>query len=158
VALAILLFGMTAVLALLTYGTALSRSAHLRTSSSSAAQAVVLNLEETLFPDQDGQAGEPLPIVERRLDGAEGIVYSAQARPSPERPDEYRVDIDMSWSSQGVQREKRFTVLLLREVPFGERLRRQLVQPETPAPPPAAPGSTTPATPAPDAPPGGPRR
>jgi hypothetical protein len=50
VALAILVFGMTAVLGLLTFGAALSRTALLRTSAAAASHAVVADLEETMFP------------------------------------------------------------------------------------------------------------
>ena len=125
VALAILLFGMTTILGLLTYGTALSKTAQLKTSAASAAQAVIADLEESMFPEVDGQAGEPRTVVERAVRGVEGLVYSAEARPNPDRPDEYRVDVAMSWSAQGVRREKRFTTLLYREIPFGERLRRR---------------------------------
>jgi prepilin-type N-terminal cleavage/methylation domain-containing protein len=125
VALAILLFGMTSILGLLTYGTALSKTAQLKTSAASAAQAVIADLEESMFPEVDGQAGEPRAIVERAVRGVEGLVYSAEARPNPDRTDEYRVDVAMSWSAQGVRREKRFTTLLYREIPFGERLRRR---------------------------------
>jgi len=125
VAMGILLFGMTTILGLLTFGTALSKTAHLRTSAASAVQSVVANLEETFFPEESGEAGEPREIVDRPVAGVEGLVYSAQGRPNPERPTEYRVDVSMSWSSQGVKREKRFTTILLREIPFGERLRRR---------------------------------
>jgi hypothetical protein len=69
-------------------------------------------------------------------------VYSATARPNPARPDEYRVDVDMSWKSEGVQREKRFTTILLREIPFGERLRRQFVEGDTKAFEPASPAKS----------------
>ncbi len=126
IAMGILLFGMTAILGLLTYGTAMSRSAHLRTTAASAVQSVVADLEESLFPEVDGEAGEPRDVVERRLSGAADIAYSARARPNPDRPEEYRVDVELFWTSQGVRREKRFTTLLLREIPFGERLRRQV--------------------------------
>ncbi|MCY2961247.1 MAG: prepilin-type N-terminal cleavage/methylation domain-containing protein [Planctomycetota bacterium] len=125
VAMAILLFGMTTILGLLTYGTALSRTAQLRTSAASAAQATIADLEETFFPDVAGEAGEPREIVDRAVPGAEGLVYSAKGRPNPDRPLEYRVDIAMTWSSQGVKREKRFTTLLQRELQFGERLRHR---------------------------------
>jgi hypothetical protein len=138
-AMGILLFGMTAILGLLTFGAALSRTAHLRTSSAAAAEAVVADLEETLFPIQDGEPGEPRPIKDRVLEGQEQIVYSAVARPNPAQPIEYRVDVDMTWKSAGVQREKRFTTILLREIPFGERLRRQFVQGDTRAFQPAKP-------------------
>ncbi len=125
IAMGILLFGMTTILGLLTYGTALSKTAHLRTSAASAVQSVVANLEETYFPEESGEAGEPRQIVERPVAGVEGLVYSAMGRANPDRPTEYRVDVAMSWSSQGVKREKRFTTILLREISFGERLRRR---------------------------------
>jgi len=134
VAMAILLFGMTTILGLLTYGTALSRTAQLRTSAASAAQATIADLEETFFPEVDGEAGEPREVVDRAVPGADGLVYSARGTSNPERPIEYRVDIAMTWSSQGVKREKRFTTLLYRELQFGERLRRRASPNAAPAP------------------------
>ena len=128
-ALGILLFGMTAVIGLLTFGAALTRTAELRTTSAAAVGAVVADLEERLFPlGEDGEAGEPEPIEGRELEGAGGVVYSARATANPDRPLEYRVDVELSWRSGGVRREKRFTTLLIREVPFGERLRRRFVE------------------------------
>jgi len=134
-ALAILLFGMSAVLGLFTFGAALSRSAHLRTVGSSATQAVLADLEETLFPlDAEGEAGEPLPIQDRSVPGSPELVYSARATPNPERPLEYKVELRMRWSSAGVEREKVFTTILLRQIPFGERLRRRFVEGLQPKP------------------------
>ncbi len=128
-ALAILLFGMTAVLSLFTFGAALSRSSHLRTVGSSATEAVLADLEETLFPlDAEGEAGEPRPIQDRAVPGFPELVYSARATPNPDRPLEYKVELRLRWSSAGVEREKVFTTLLLREIPFGERLRRRFVE------------------------------
>lgn len=137
VAMGILLFGMTTILALLTFGAALSRTAHLRTAGAALAEAVVLDLEETLFPLVDGEAGEPRPIRERALPGLDEIVYSATPTQNPRNPLEYRVDVEMTWKSAGVKREKRFTTLLLREIPFGERLRRRFVEGGAASAPPA---------------------
>jgi len=129
VALGILLFGMTAVLGLFTFGAALSRSAHLRTVGSSATDAVVADLSETLFPfDAQGEAGEPRPIADRPVPGYPELVYSAKATQNPEQPLEYKVEIRLRWASAGVEREKQFTTILLREIPFGERLRRRFVE------------------------------
>ena len=128
VALGILLFGMAAVLGLLTFGAAMSRTALLRTSAASAAEAVASDLEETLFPMIEGEAGAPVDVVDRAISGQSEIVYSARAVENPDRPLEYRVDVEMSWSSAGVRREKRFRTLLVREIPFGERLRRRFVE------------------------------
>lgn len=146
VAMVILLFGMTVVLGLLTFGAALSRTALLRTTAASAAEAVVADLEETMFPMVDGEAGEPIAIHERNLTGVADVIYSASAHENPERPLEYRVDIEMSWKSAGVQREKRFSTILLREIPFGERLRKQFVEG---VPPKAAEAAPRPASAAP---------
>jgi Tfp pilus assembly protein PilE len=128
VAMGILLFGMTSILGLLTYGAAMSRTAHLRTNASAAVESVMSDLEETFFPMKDGEAGEPVKIEQRELFGVADLVYSATPVQNPDRPLEYRVDIEMTWKSAGVQREKRFSTILLREVPFGERLRRRFVE------------------------------
>jgi hypothetical protein len=137
VSLAILLFGMTAVLGLLTFGAALSRSAELRTAAAAATEAVIADLEVTIFPTEaDGELGEPVPIRERSLPNAPEIVYSAEAKPNPARPLEYRVDVELAWKSSGVRRERRFTTLLIRERSFGERLRRR-ISGEVQATPPA---------------------
>ena len=133
VAMGIFLFGMTAILGLLTFGAALSRTAQLRTHSAAAVQAVTVDLEETFFPLVDGEAGEPLKIEKRAVPGLSDIVYSATPFQNPDRPLEYRVDVELSWKSAGVQRETRFTTILLREVPFGERLRRRFVEGDTKA-------------------------
>lgn len=139
-ALGIFLFGMTAILGLLTFGAALSRTAQLRTHAAAAIGAVTADLEETLFPLVDGVAGEPRKIEKRELRGLGEVVYSAAAVPNPERPREYRVDVELTWKSGGVQREKRFTTILVREVPFGERLRRRFAEAD-------APGSIAPTAP-----------
>ena len=154
-AMAILLFGMAAILGMLTMGAALTRTAEMRTQSSTAIQAVMADLEETLFPPNTDDApgaselGPPQEIREKALPGVSAIVYSAKAVPNPARESEYRVDVELAWHSAGVRREKRFSTILLRELPFGERLRRQFIEgraratpaapTEAPAPPGAAP-------------------
>ena len=137
VALAILVFGMTAVLGLLTFGAALSKTALLRTSAAAASHAVVADLEETMFPmvpskdpatialdPSENEAGAPVDVVERPVPGMPDVVYSARAVQNPDRPEEYRVDVEMAWRSAGIRRTTTFRTLLVREIPFGERLRR----------------------------------
>lgn len=129
----VLLIGMTSILGLLSFGAALSRTAMLRSGAANAIEAVVTDLEETLFPlelDARGEevAGEPRDLVERAVPGVSGLVYSTTSTPNPDNPLEYRVDVDMRWAVGGTTRSKRFTTLLLREVPFGERLRARVVE------------------------------
>lgn len=128
-AMGILVMGMSVLLSLLTFGAALTRTAALRTTASTAIEAVVADLEESLFPlAPDGSAGEPRVITDRRVPGAPGVVYSATARPNPDHELEYAVDVEVSWESSGVRRARSFQTLLLREVPFGERMRRRFVE------------------------------
>ena len=144
-AMAVLLIGMTTILGLLAFGAALSRTAALRSGAANAIEAVMADLEEGLFPLVVGQggaavAGEPRSIENRPVPGHPGLVFSAQATPHPDQdatgPLEYRVDVEISWALAGAKRSRKFTTLLLREVPFGERLRRRFVEglePETAA-------------------------
>ncbi len=135
----VLLIGMTSILGLLSFGAALSRTAQLRGEASYAVEAIIADLEETMFPlevDADGNelAGEPVDVVDRPVPGRPGLVYSARAYADPAGPAMeggpllYRVDVEISWSTQGAKRSRTFKTLLLREVPFGERLRRKFVQ------------------------------
>ncbi len=129
----ILLIGMTSILGLLSFGAALSRTASLRSGASSSIEAVMADLEERLFPlvvDEEGLdvTGEPVPITGQPVPGHAGLSYSAQAAPNPENPLEYRVDVEIFWSTGGAKRSRKFQTLLLREVPFGERLRQRFVQ------------------------------
>jgi prepilin-type N-terminal cleavage/methylation domain-containing protein len=134
IALAILVFGMTAILGMLTFGAGLTRTALLRTSAAAASQAVVADLEETLFPpnppggaDAEGEAGAPVEVKDRVLPSMPDVVYSARAEENPARPLEYRVDVEMSWRSAGIRRATSFSTILVREIPFGERFRRHLL-------------------------------
>ena len=148
-AMGLLVFGMSILISLLTFGAALTRSSALRTVSAATVEAVLADLEDSLFPlGPDGTVGEPGPIVERPVPGAPGVVYTALARENPDDPLEYRVDVELAWDSAGMKRAATFHTLLLREVPFGERMRRRFVE-GAPPPPPAGPSpSTAPSTPA----------
>lgn len=139
-AMGLLLLGMTSILGLLSFGAALARGAALRTGAAAAAEAVAADLEETLFPlaldpvTGTRKVGEPHRVRERAVPGHDDLVYSALATPVPSAsdgpggPTRYRVDIEVSWTNSGRTRNRSYTILLLREVPFGERLRREFVE------------------------------
>lgn len=143
-AMGILVFGMSVLLSLFTFGAAVTRSSALRTASAATVEAVLADLEESLFPlEPDGTVGEPGEVVDRPVPGAPGVVYSATATPNPDDPLEYRVDVELTWDSGGVRRATSFRTLLLREVPFGERMRRRFVGgPPPPSSAPPADGDT----------------
>ncbi len=129
-AMGILLLGSAAIIGFLTYGSATARHAQLRTQAAAAVEAVVADLERNLFPYEDGELGEPITVDKRPVPGVPGVVYSASAVPNPDLPREYRVDVEVTWESAGVRRSKRWSMLKIREVPFGERLRREFIENE----------------------------
>jgi hypothetical protein len=140
----VLLIGMTAILGMLSFGAGLSRTASLRGGAAAAIDAVVTDLEESLFPlvlDANGDevAGEPRDVEGRELPGHPGLLYRTRSTPNPENPLEYRVEVEIEWAVGGTTRSKRFTTLLLREVPFGERLRARVVEGRKPERMPDAP-------------------
>lgn len=139
-AMGILVMGATAVLGMLTFGAALTRTAELRSAAAAAVEAVNADIDRNLFPYADGQVGEPVELSARRVAGVEGLIYTARATQNPERPREYRVDVELSWESSGVRCARSYSILRLREISFGERLRRELVEGEER--PSGAPGGT----------------
>ena len=83
--------------------------------------------------------GEPESIVDRPVPDHEGIFYSAEVTGDPRDatpggPERWRVDVEIYWMSGGRRQSKTFTTMLLREVPFGERMRRLFVAGEEPEP------------------------
>jgi prepilin-type N-terminal cleavage/methylation domain-containing protein len=132
-AMALLLFGMASILGLLSFGAGLARTATLRGASADAIESVMTDLEERLFPlaksaAGDEVVGEPKERVDEPVPGHPGLVYSTHCTPNPENPLEYRVEVEIRWSVSGTTRTKTFTTLLLRQIPFGERLRRDFVE------------------------------
>ncbi len=132
----VLLLGMSSLLGLLTFGAALSRGAALRSASAGSVEKIVADLEESLFPlvlvDGLEVAGEPERIQDRPVPGHPGLFYDALATPLPDDrhspPLEYVVEIKMHWDLSGTRRSSDFKILMLREVPFGARMRQLLVE------------------------------
>jgi len=127
-AMGILLFGAAAIIAFLTFGSATARHAQLRTQATTAVEAIAADIDRHLFPYEKGVLGEPRVIERRPVPGVPGVVYTARAVQNPDEEREYRVDIEMRWESAGVRRSKQWSMLKIREVPFGERLRREFIE------------------------------
>ena len=141
-AMAILLMGMASILGLLAFGASMTRNAALKSAGASAIEAVVADLEEGFFPmvtdETSGElrVGEPTAIVDRPVPGHPNLTYMATGTPdpldkyTPGGPLRWRVDVQIRWLTAGEERAKTFSTVLLRQVPFGERLRRQLIEHE----------------------------
>ncbi|MFT7484297.1 MAG: prepilin-type N-terminal cleavage/methylation domain-containing protein [Candidatus Paceibacteria bacterium] len=127
-AMAILLMGSVAIIAFLTFGGATARHAQLRTQAALAVEAVVADIDRNIFPYEDGELGEPVDLMQRAVPGTRGVVYNAKAFANPELESEYRIDIEMTWESAGMKRSKTWSMLKIKELPFGERLRREFIE------------------------------
>ena len=133
-AMGILLVGAAAILSMLTFGASLTRAAQLRTAAASAVEAVRADIEANMFPydsnldGEGGEIGQPLSFEKRAVPGLSQVVYTAIPIQNPNMPREYRVDVDITWTTGGVQRNKQITWIMLREISFGERLRRRFVE------------------------------
>lgn len=136
----LLALGMSMILGVFNFGSALSRTAELRALSASTVEALVNDLEGSLFVlADDGTVGEPRPIRDREVPGRPGVLYSVVATGNPDSvdpasgglPGEYFVDIEVRWQSAGVKRTASWTTIMLREVPFGARMRQRFLRPST---------------------------
>lgn len=128
VAMAILLMGSVAIIAFLTFGGATARHAQLRTQAASAIEAVVADIDRNIFPYANGELSDPVDLIDRPVPGSAGVLYSAKAFQNPDLESEYRIDIAMSWESAGMKRSKEWSMLRIKELPFGERLRREFIE------------------------------
>lgn len=134
IAMGILLVGATAILSMLTFGASLTRAAQLRTQAATAVEAVRADIEANMFPydlksdgeegESGGEVGAPESFFDRPVPGLPLVVYTAIPTENPELPREYRVDVDITWTTGGVDRNKQITWIMLQEIPFGERMRR----------------------------------
>jgi len=127
--------GMSMILGVFNFGAAVVRNAELRSLSATSVEALINDLEESLFELRaDGTVGEPALIVDRPVPGRPGVRYTVNAIPNIEMldpqgmPREYVVEVAVTWSSSGVERAAKWTTIMLREVPFGARMRRRFVR------------------------------
>lgn len=133
----LLVAGMSMILGVFNFGSAMSRTAELRSLASGTIEAIMHDLEESLFLiNDDGTVGEPRVILERPVPGRTGVVYSVTTTGNPNSvdpeevglgaglPKEYVVEINVQWQSSGVKKNETWTTLMLREQPFGARMRQ----------------------------------
>jgi prepilin-type N-terminal cleavage/methylation domain-containing protein len=127
VAMGILVLGVSSILGLLTFGAALQRTAESRNDVTLAAEAVIADLRETVFPIQpDGSVGAPPPALERPVPGHPRLTAFVDLRESPSLPGEYFATVRIAWKERGKERAEIFRTVLQREVPYSTRVRFEL--------------------------------
>ena len=128
--------GMSVILGVFNFGSAMTRTAELRSVGAEAVDALAADLEETLFPLlPNGVPGPPVAIDDRPVPGHPGLRYSVQVTANMDSmetvpgadeplPREYSVQIHARWKASGVNKSATWTTILLREQRLGARLRR----------------------------------
>ena len=125
VAMGILTTGLASVLALLSFGAALGKTARERERAARAVEAIRADLAENLWRlREDGTIEDAPPVVDRPVPNHPGLKYTAVLRENPELEGEFGVEIEVSFREKGQARREVFSTILLREVPFERRVRR----------------------------------
>ncbi len=122
-ALAILTFGLTALAGSLTMGVGTRRNTEMRLRVVDVLPQVLFDLQENYFMEHAD--AEVLPAVERRpLPNDPSIQYSVKFSAEPEQADLLLARIQVSWSDQGQDVAESFDRILVRSLPFSQRVSR----------------------------------
>ena len=131
-AVGILVFGLTALIGVLTVGVSTRRTAELKSRASLAADGVVQHLQEEVLSDPrfalgaekaPGKPGDALPpIVLDPLPGSPGLSARVELTRSESDPDLLLAEITIAWRERGEAISERFFRIVAREVPFARRV------------------------------------
>ena len=127
-AMGIFVFGLTALIGVLTIGVGTRRGAEMRTRAVLLADRVLHRIEtETLvtaaLPHEFEDDDLAIERVEQlQVDGFPGMKYSVEFEVEPELPELVLVRIRVSWLEEGEDRAQEFVRILPREVPFSRRV------------------------------------
>lgn len=123
-ALAILVYGVSALAGSLLTGVSVRRGSEMRFRADAIVNQAVHRIQEEEFP-RYSDPGEPLQsfTVEEPL-GYPGMEYTVDYVTDPERPGLVLARIRVSWREQGESMGETFERILVRRVPFSRRISR----------------------------------
>jgi prepilin-type N-terminal cleavage/methylation domain-containing protein len=121
-ALAILVFGVTALAGSLLTGVSMRRGSEMRFRAPALAAQAVHRIQEEEFP-RYADPSEPLKgFTVEDPPGYPGMKYSVEYAKDLERPGVVLAKIKVSWLEQGERMGETFRRILLRRVPFSRRV------------------------------------
>lgn len=130
VALGILVFGLTTLLGSLTEGVGERRGVEMRLKAVHMVDEVLRDLQQNYIPSYPLDGG-PLPAIGAgegaeppTLPGYPGMRYSVTFKPDPEHPAVVLCRIGIAWMAQGEAVAAVFDRILVREVPFSQRIQK----------------------------------
>jgi prepilin-type N-terminal cleavage/methylation domain-containing protein len=131
VAIAILAFGITALIGVLTVGVSTRRSAEQKSRAVLLSGQILHQLQEQVFATP-GKANDPAAkpgsdpdlIQVDRVDGFPGMSYQVRFTHDPDHPDLVLALVSVRWREQGETVAEEFSRILRREEPFSRRVSR----------------------------------
>lgn len=122
VALAILVFGLTALAGSMTAGVSQRRGTEMQLRAVNMVDFVVRDLRESYFQTHAPDSG-PLPDTQvTDIPGYPGMKYQVKFFEDPDNPLVVLARIAISWREQGEKVAERFDRVLIRETPFSHRI------------------------------------
>lgn len=128
VALAILLVGVTSLLAALAGAVDLRRSSEAQAEAGRVADQALLAVQQQIRrqPGDDALALQLPQLLDQPVPALPGMSYSVRYTREPDRFDVVLVEIDVRWREQGEDMRQRFHRLLPLQEPLGVRAARFL--------------------------------
>ncbi len=130
VALAILLFGLTAIAGSMMMGVSTRRGTEMRFEAVHMVDHVYRYLQEEYFLEHDPDSG-PLPSIGRDqksdadpagIRGYPGMKYTVEFIEDPKHPQVVLARVRISWREQGERVAEKFERIMIRETPFSHRI------------------------------------
>ena len=125
-ALAILLFGITALLGALSSSIAQRRTTDARHELAALCDLAMHRVQHEAIRSATGQSSpfdlEFVPLVDQPVPGFPGMTWSARAIDAETRPELWLVEIEASWLDEGEQVVARFHRILPRQLPLRKRV------------------------------------
>ena len=122
VALAILIFGLTALAGSMTVGVSERRGSEMRFRAIHMVDRVFHDLREKYFLEKDPDTG-PLQATPRtEVPGYPGMQYTAKFKEDPDDPQVVLARVEITWKEQGERIAEVFERIMIREKPFSRRI------------------------------------
>lgn len=126
VALAILVFGISALAGSLLTGVTTRRGSEMRFRADALVNHAVYEIQEKLLAG-DSEPGTPLKgFTVEDPPGYPGMKYTVAQTTDPERPGLVLARIQVSWKEQGEQVGETFERIFVRQTPFSQRVAARL--------------------------------
>lgn len=129
VAMAILLLGITSLMAALGGGVQLRRSSEAQIEAAMVADQALLRVQQGIErkPDATSMLELRLPeLIDQQVESFPGMHYSVQYRQDPDRPDIVMVEIAVRWLEQAEDVQQRYFRVLPLQEPMRQRVARFL--------------------------------